>query len=150
MLQVGVDCEEIGRFRKLPFGRNEGFYRKIFTPREIEYCTSFRDPYPRFAARFAAKEATIKALNSIAKPLYAEIEILKDKKEQPKIYISKSKFNRKPSPTMSLSLAHSNSYAIAFVVVADNKKAVKTTEQALKENLICVKRKIRDHLRVRY
>jgi holo-[acyl-carrier protein] synthase len=142
MLQVGVDCEEISRFRRLPYNRNERFYRRIFTQQEVEYCTSFCDPYPRFAARFVAKEAVIKALTSIATPSYTEIEIQKTKKGQPRIYIDADKFKCISQFTNSLSIAHSNSYAIAFVVVTDNKSLTRKAKQALKKATINVKRQI--------
>lgn len=143
MFQVGVDCEEISRFRRLSYNKNERFYRRIFTPREIEYCISFRDPYQRFAARFAAKEATIKALNSIAKPTYTEIEVQKDKKDAPKIYIDKKKFKRLRNFNILLSIAHSGSYAIAFAIITDNKKDEKKIKQALRKSISHVKERIR-------
>jgi holo-[acyl-carrier protein] synthase len=143
MLRVGVDCEEIARFRRLPFNRNEGFYRRIFTPNEIKYCISFRDPYPRFAVRFAAKEATIKALNNIAKPFYADIEVQRDKKEQPKIRIDKNRFKEIVQFDISLSLTHTNSYATAFVVVADNKNIKEEVERLLRRSTVYTKKKMR-------
>lgn len=140
MLQIGVDCEEISRFRRLPFGRNERFYKRIFTLHEIEYCKSFRDPYPRFAARFAAKEATIKALNNIAKPFYSDIEIKKGKNEQPKVYISRNRFNKGKQFSILLSLAHSDAHAMAFVVISDRKSAIKQTKQALEQKISHIKK----------
>ncbi len=59
---IGIDIEEIGRFRKLPYNRNRSFYDKIFTSKEMTYCLGKKDPYPHFAARFAAKEAVAKAI----------------------------------------------------------------------------------------
>jgi holo-[acyl-carrier protein] synthase len=42
----------------------ERFVRRLFTEIEIAYCRSRRDPVPHFAARFAAKEAAMKALGT--------------------------------------------------------------------------------------
>jgi len=144
MLQVGVDCEEVSRFRRLPLSRNERFYKKIFTPQEIEYCTSFRDPYPRFTARFAAKEAVIKALNSINRYSYTDIEVRKSKEERPTICINNNRFKKQEQSNMSisLSLAHSNCYAIAFAIVTNDKSQIKETELALEESVSYVKNKI--------
>ena len=143
MLQVGVDCEKIARFRRLPYRKNKRFYRKIFTPQEIGYCVSYRDPYPRFAVRFAAKEAVIKALNSIAKPNYADINVQKDKNNKPKISIKKSRFKKMAGLTISLSLTHSNSYAIALVAVTDLKsRARKELESIVERNASSLKKKV--------
>ena len=60
---IGVDVVEIDRIRKIA-ERRKGFLSKIFVPEEIEYCQSRRNPYPHFAARFAAKEAVFKALGT--------------------------------------------------------------------------------------
>ncbi|MBL7070707.1 MAG: holo-ACP synthase [Candidatus Omnitrophica bacterium] len=141
MLQVGVDCEQISRFRRLSYGRNKRFYKKIFTPQEIKYCRSFRDPYPRFAARFAAKEATIKALNNIARPFYADIEVKKGSNEQPEICLDKKKFKNVSCFNIALSLTHSNTHAIAFTAVSDGKFNSKKINLTLREAASCVRAK---------
>lgn len=143
MMQVGVDCEEISRFRRLPYRKNEKFYRRIFTAKEIEYCSSFHDPYPRFAARFAAKEAAIKALNNIAALFYTDIEVQRDNNDKPKICLTKKKFKNLSRLAISLSMAHSNSHAIAFIVITDNKKLKARIAQELKKNIMYVKKKMR-------
>ena len=141
MLRVGVDCEEISRFRKLPYKRNKRFYRKIFTEDEIKYCTSYRDPYPRFAVRFAAKEATIKALNGLAKPYYTEIGIKKNRK-QPTICLKKNKFKGIKQSQVSLSLTHSNSYAVAFVVFTPDRTARKEAKRILRKSTSYIRKRI--------
>ena len=142
MFQVGVDCEEISRFRRLSYGKNKRFYQKIFTPPEIEYCMSYKDPYPRFAVRFAAKEATIKAFNNIARFFYTDIEVQKDGGEQPKIRLIKNKFKGMNRFDISLSLTHSNSYAIAFVVAIDKKSDIKEANRILRRSASYAKRRI--------
>ncbi len=143
MLQVGVDCEKIARFRRLCFRSSNKFYRKIFTPQEIKYCSSYRDPYPRFAVRFAAKEAVIKALSGIAKPRYSEIVIQKDKNNKPKISINKNRFKKLSKLTISISLTHSDSYAVAFAVVTDNKSCTKqAAEEIARKGTSYIKKKI--------
>ena len=141
MLQVGVDCEEISRFRRLPYGRKKNFYARIFTPYEIKYCISYHDPYPRFAARFAAKEATVKALTGVARLFYSDIEIRINRNGQPKIHIDTKMFKEVRRFTMSLSLTHSNSHAIAFIVVSNNKTVRKQTMHALRKNIVFLKKK---------
>ncbi len=142
MFQVGVDCEEISRFRRLPYNKNKRFYRKIFTEPEINYCVSYKDPYPRFAVRFAAKEAAIKALNSITKAYYADIEVQKDKTAQPRLNVSKKRLKDVSRFAISLSLAHSRSHAIALVVVADKKNSAGEVNRALTKSASYINRKI--------
>ena len=103
---IGVDIEDISRFRKLVFDANKQFYNKIFSPKEIEYCLSKADPYQHFAARFCAKEAFVKATNK--KNDYKSVQIeIKDKK--PTIIGKDAKIH--------LSLSHDKDKAIAFVIV---------------------------------
>jgi len=63
MKGIGIDIVDINRFRKKIFESNQKFYEKIFTENEIEYCLKYKDPYPHFAGKFAAKEAILKAVN---------------------------------------------------------------------------------------
>ena len=112
ILGIGVDIEDIDRFRKLPYKKNKSFYEKIFTKKEIVYCLKKTDPYPSFAVRFAAKEAVIKALPDKNKKFksaksFQSVEILMRWK---KPYI---KINGK---NIFISLSHEKEKAIAFAI----------------------------------
>ena len=61
MIGLGLDAVEIGRFRRV-LGRTPAMAERLFTDGERAYGARFADPVPRLAARFAAKEATMKAL----------------------------------------------------------------------------------------
>ena len=61
MIGLGVDAVEVDRFRRV-LQRTPGLARRLFTDAERAYGERFSDPAPRLAARFAAKEATMKAL----------------------------------------------------------------------------------------
>ena len=109
ILGIGIDIEKIKRFQKLPFIGNQSFYRKIFTDKEINYCLSFKDPFPHFAVRFSAKEALVKALPAKVKSwLNMEVSF---KKEKPCIKLAGFKGR------IYLSLAHCKEYAIALVII---------------------------------
>jgi holo-[acyl-carrier protein] synthase len=58
---LGTDLVDVARFR-LALGRRATLAERIFTPDERSYCESQHDPAESFAARFAAKEAVMKAL----------------------------------------------------------------------------------------
>ena len=109
---IGVDIIEVSRFRKMPYKRHRVFYKNIFTPTEIKYCLSKKDPYPHFAARFAAKEAVAKAacLNIYAANL---IEIFNDKNGHPLV---RSRIIKRK---VFLSLSHTKDQAIAFALRTD-------------------------------
>lgn len=119
MLEIGVDCEEISRFRKVPFDGSPNFYRRIFTSGEIEYCLKFRDPYPHFTARFAAKEAAIKALGGCLSLALTDIEISNSEAGKPSLALSSSKTAGRRL-YLKLSMTHSRHHAVAFVVASDS------------------------------
>lgn len=104
---VGVDIEEIDRFRKMPFDKNRAFYEKIFTKAEIKYCLSKADSYPHFAVRFCAKEAVLKAFWP-ENPFQVEVTFESGKPAVKNLF---------PDRKIHLSLAHTKKQAIAFVVV---------------------------------
>ena len=60
---LGVDLCEVDRMRRT-LARTPGFAGRVFTAAEQQYCRRARDPAERFAARFAAKEAVLKALGA--------------------------------------------------------------------------------------
>lgn len=117
---IGVDIESINRFKNIPFELNEKFYRRIFTPLEIEYCLKKRNVYSHFAGRFAAKEAVIKALSKEKKYFFSEIEVRNDNKGRPYLYFKDGSSNSNEpnyyAENVLLSISHSDDYAIAFVI----------------------------------
>lgn len=62
IIGIGVDLVDVRRFESLIFRWKERFLRRVFTNEEIRYCNNRKHPAQRFATRFAAKEAFIKAL----------------------------------------------------------------------------------------
>jgi holo-[acyl-carrier protein] synthase len=61
---LGFDATDIPRIAAAYDRFGERFLRRVFTEGEIAYCTRRRDPIPHLAGRFAAKEATMKALGT--------------------------------------------------------------------------------------
>jgi holo-[acyl-carrier protein] synthase len=59
-----VDLAEVPRIQKAIERHGEPFLRRVFTVAEREYCEGFRNRYERYAGRFAAKEAAMKALGT--------------------------------------------------------------------------------------
>ena len=123
ILGIGVDIESIDRFRNHTKNKNEKFYQRIFTSTELEYCFKKKDPYPHLTARFAAKEAVIKAYSGLKKLYYSQIEVKNHNNGKPYIEIvSKNKnINKKESETKKLfiSISHTDKYAVAFVIICE-------------------------------
>jgi len=61
---LGVDIAEVERIEAAIGRHGQPFLKRVFTPNEIEYCERFRNKFERYAGRFAAKEATMKALGT--------------------------------------------------------------------------------------
>lgn len=119
---TGVDIVEISRMEDAIKKWGEAFLIKIFTPREIAYSSSKRFSHQHFAARFAAKEAVMKAFGDPLKhPLsWTEIEVLNDKEGKPTIEFHKGALavkNKKNISEVIVSLSHSKDYAIANAIL---------------------------------
>ena len=61
---LGIDSVQVDRIKKASKRWGKSFLRRLFTDRELDYCFRHKNPYPSLAARFAAKEALIKALDA--------------------------------------------------------------------------------------
>ena len=64
IIGVGIDLVKIDRMERAVDRFGEVFLQRVFCPVEISWCKKKRNPYPCFAARFAAKEAFVKALGT--------------------------------------------------------------------------------------
>jgi len=61
---MGVDISDVERIQGAIERHGEVFLRRVYTTREREYCERFKNKYERYAGRFAAKEAAMKALGT--------------------------------------------------------------------------------------
>ena len=117
MLTTGVDIIEIPRVQRVLAGYGRRFLERIFTEGEIAYC---RGRAPNLAARFAAKEATMKALGTGTRGVsWKDIEVLRRESGEPHIRLSgraEACAQRLGVVEISLSLSHCQEYAVAFVV----------------------------------
>lgn len=116
-LRTGVDLIEIERFNNAILRHGERFLGRVFTHRELD---EVGDNVASLAARFAAKEATAKALGTgIGDVGWQEIEILRGPMKQPNLFLhgrASRLAERLDLETWSLSLSHSQSHAVALVV----------------------------------
>lgn len=117
---VGVDMVEIARMERI-LGRTPSFTTKVFSPEEIAYCTAKPNPAMHFAARFAAKEAVVKALGtgfSCGIGMH-DIEVVLDKTGRPRVALTgraAALAREADIADIEISLTHTDSEAMAFVV----------------------------------
>ncbi len=120
----GVDIVDIEKLKKV-FTANKDFASDIFTEYERDYCMSRKDPFPHFSARFAAKEAALKALGigmsgTGIDHAFQEIEIVRGPSGKPGLSLSgwTEKISRKKNvDQLTVSLSHSADYAVATVIM---------------------------------
>ena len=117
MLSTGVDIIEIPRIKKTLDRYGERFLKRIFTPDEIAYC---RGRSPNLAGRFAAKEATMKALGTGVRGVgWKDVEVIRAGSGAPSVKLhgrAKARAEMLKVSELSLSISHSREFAVAFVV----------------------------------
>src|SRR5262249_31388508 len=121
---IGVDLALISRLRRILSRWDERFLRRVFTDGEIAYCRRRRDPVPHFAARFAAKEATLKALGTgVAMGVsWREMEVRREPGAAPTMVLSgrcRAIAEAQGARGVLLSLSHDGDYALAQALLIE-------------------------------
>jgi holo-[acyl-carrier protein] synthase len=119
---TGIDIAEVPRIAESIARFGERFLRRVFTEQEIRYCDSKANRGERFAARFAAKEAAMKALGTgwNRGVRWRDIEVSRPPGGRPtiKFYGVAAEFAAKlGTKNVSLSLSHTPEHAIANVIL---------------------------------
>lgn len=121
ILGIGIDICAISRMEKAIIRRGKRFVEHIFHSTEVDYAMKYKNPYPYFAARFAAKEAFLKCfkLGVFASDIALnEIVVCKSDEGAPYIDIQNRQFKRKYSDiNIFLSISHDKDSALASVVI---------------------------------
>jgi holo-[acyl-carrier protein] synthase len=116
---VGVDLCEVERMRAA-LTRTSGFADRVFTAGEQDYCRRAKDPAERFAVRFAAKEAVLKALGSgIGACRMRDIEVVRAESGAPALVLHDSASvlaDRHGVTGWHVSLTHTATMAEAVVI----------------------------------
>lgn len=117
-LATGVDLIEISRIEEVIARHGKHYLERIYTPAELEQSGKRTES---LAGRFAAKEAAAKALGcGIGDVTWREIEILGDEQNAPVLTLygaAKQKADESGYSTWSVSISHSQSHSVAFVVM---------------------------------
>jgi holo-[acyl-carrier protein] synthase len=121
---TGIDIVEVPRLAATVerFGRR--FLERVFTPQEILYCESKRNRIERYAARFAAKEAGLKAIGTGIQHGVAwhDIEVRREAGGRPMLAFAGKAAEfaaRLGVKRVSVSLSHTQQHAIAQVILED-------------------------------
>ena len=122
ILGTGVDIVEVFRMRDAINKWGDIFLSKVFTKKEIRYSNSRRFSFQHFAARFAAKEAVIKAFGEPRKnPIrWTQIEVLNDEEGKPLIEFHDEALKLKKKKKVDevvVSMSHSKNYAVANAIL---------------------------------
>ena len=106
---LGVDLVEVARIRKMA-ERNPGFLKRFFTAGELAYSFKSKNKFERLAARFAVKEAVIKALDAKNLPL-KNIEVENTPSGRPQV-----KVKGRARLRLLVSISHTGTHAVAAVI----------------------------------
>ncbi|MFA5060277.1 MAG: holo-ACP synthase [Candidatus Omnitrophota bacterium] len=115
ILGTGIDIIEIDRVEAAIKRWGDSFLRYIFTDDEIAYAKKHKYPTQHFAARFAAKEAVLKAIGDNSVLHWKDIQITNDKNGKPVCRYNKKSFKKK----ILISLSHTKNYAVASAIITD-------------------------------
>jgi holo-[acyl-carrier protein] synthase len=116
---MGIDLTEVHRIAAMVERWGERFTRRVFTEGERAYAQSRANSASHFAARFAAKEATLKALGVPPGLSWHEIEVVGGGREPPLLVLRGAALaaaDRLGTVRMHLSLTHTADVAAAVVV----------------------------------
>jgi holo-[acyl-carrier protein] synthase len=121
IIGIGTDIIDVQRIERV-IERNGGFINKVFTPQEIAYCEARAAKAQSYAARFAAKEAMMKALGTGwgEGVNWQDIEVVSEASGKPRILLSGQALataKAMGAEHWHLSLSHERTAAIAFVVL---------------------------------
>lgn len=120
----GTDIIEIERIQESIESIGQQFINRVFTQNEIEYCESKNAmKYQHYAARFAAKEATFKAISKLIDNKYSigwkNMEVYNDSNGRPNLKFVDCNI---PGLTeIDISISHCKTYAMAMVIVETDK-----------------------------
>ena len=132
---IGIDLVQISRMREVISRWEERFVRRVFTDGEIAYCRGRRDPVPHFAARFAAKEAGLKALGTGLRLgiHWRELEVVRERGQAPTLVLSGRSHEigrARGGSRMLLALTHDGDYALAQALLVGDEVAIPTPHDA--------------------
>ena len=122
IIGTGIDIVEISRIKNASLKWKDAFLKRIFTDKEIAYSKERSSSYQHLAARFAAKEAVLKAFGSgwNKRIEWTDIEVWNEESGKPKVELHnhiKQLKNKKKVKDIIISLSHTRTYAVASAIL---------------------------------
>jgi holo-[acyl-carrier protein] synthase len=119
---LGVDVTEVDRMEAALRRRGKALVNRVFTPNEIAYCERHKNKMERFAGRFAAKEAAMKALGTGWRRgvRWRDIEVTNQPGGKPTLHFAgaaREHADRLGVNNISLSITHTGNLALAQVIL---------------------------------
>src|SRR6202023_1438480 len=119
---TGIDITEVPRIARALSRHGDRFLHRVFTEGEIRYCDSKANRIERYAARFAAKEAGMKALGTgwSHGVRWRDIEVVRPKGQRPTIQFhgeAAAVAARLGTKNVAVSLTHTSEEALAHVIL---------------------------------
>jgi holo-[acyl-carrier protein] synthase len=118
---LGLDIAEIDRMEAAITRHGAAIIERLFTPREAGYCESHRDRFERYAGRFAAKEAAMKALGTGWRTgvRWRDIEVIREPSGKPTLElqgVARERADKMGVKNILLTITHSGNLALAEVI----------------------------------
>jgi holo-[acyl-carrier protein] synthase len=118
---LGVDIAEVDRIAAAIERHGRAFLKRVFTPAEITYCEKHRNHAERFAGRFAAKEAAMKALGTgwTQGVRWVDVEVVREPSGKPTLKLSgasRAIADRLGVKNIALTITHTENTALALVI----------------------------------
>ncbi len=122
---MGVDLVEVGRIKKALDRWGQRFLCRVFTSRERDYCMRKAFPAQSLAARFAAKEAVLKAMGTgLSGGIgWTDVEVVNDPKGKPEVRVGPRIARLIGNSRILLSISHSKQFAIAQAILVKSEPA---------------------------
>ncbi|HIE07288.1 MAG TPA: holo-ACP synthase [Desulfarculaceae bacterium] len=122
IIGIGSDIVKIERIERLTERYDKRFLERVFATTETDYAFTKARPGLHLAARFAAKEALVKALGSGLRQglSWPDIEVINDPLGKPQFIFhnnARKRISNLNNPTAWLTLSHEQEFALAFVVL---------------------------------
>ena len=118
---MGIDVAEVLRIQQVIESQKERFLRRVYTLDEVAYCEQFKNKYERYAGRFAAKEAAMKALGTgwSRGVRWRDIEVAREPGGKPTLRltgVAREIANGLGVKHIAMTITHSGNWALAQVI----------------------------------